>query len=155
MKASLIYIESSREDFAIKALELYTEKIKRFCNFETIKLKSPSLARDNKELKIKEEFKLIQSKIKDNDFLVLLDERGKQLSSRELAKKLSMWVEGPKRVVFIIGGAFGIAEDLKKKAHVTISLSQMVMNHHIAMVVLLEQIYRSFTIIKNIPYHND
>lgn len=155
MKISLLYLESQKESWAIEAQDLYSEKIKRFCDFEIVKIKSPSVARDNKEYKVAEESKLILSKIKSDDYLVLFDERGKLYDSVEFANHFQRIQDSnPKRVVFLIGGAFGVSEEIKKRANQKLSLSKMVMNHHVALSMALEQIYRAFTIIKGIPYHN-
>lgn len=155
MKIQFLYIETSKEDFALRAQELYLEKIKRFSDFDILKIKSPSLDRDSRDQKIKAESKLILSKVKPDDILILFDERGSELSSREFAQKLQRSLGTSKKIILLIGGAFGVSEDIVKRANLKVSLSKMVMNHHVAFTVALEQIYRSFTIIKNIPYHND
>lgn len=155
MKLAFIHIESQKESWANDAQDTYETKIKRFCEFEIIKIKSPSHGRDQKDLKVLEESKLVLSKIKDQDFLVLFDEKGKDLDSVAFAKALERTFESnPKRVVFLIGGAFGVSDEIKSRVQLTLSLSKMVMNHHVAMTVALEQIYRAFTIQKGIPYHN-
>ena len=155
MKIIFAHIESQKEDWAKDAQALYMEKIKRFSDFEILKIKSPSVARDNKEYKVEEESKLILNKLKSEDHLILFDEGGRLFDSVEFAKNLKKTQESnPKRIVFLIGGAFGVSEEIKSRANQKLSLSKMVMNHHVAMNVALEQIYRAFTIIKGIPYHN-
>lgn len=155
MKIQFLYLESQKEDWSLEAQSLYTEKIKRFSDFEVIKIKSPSVARDNKEYKVVEESKIILSKLKPDDYLALFDEGGKFFDSIEFAQNFKRIQESnPKRIVFLIGGAFGVSEEIKKRANQKLSLSKMVMNHHVALTMALEQIYRSFTIIKGIPYHN-
>jgi 23S rRNA (pseudouridine1915-N3)-methyltransferase len=85
-----------------------------------------------------------------------LDERGLALDSRGFAKKLLHTIElGKSRIIFVIGGAFGSSEELKTRANWTLKMSDMVFNHLIVKAVFLEQLYRGFTIIKGIPYHND
>lgn len=155
MKLALFYVESSREEWATRAQEIYQEKISKFCKLEIIKTKSPSAERKNKGYKIAEESKQILSKIREDDFLILMDERGKACDSLEFAEILRRQEEQPKRTVFLIGGAFGVGEEIQKRANKKISLSPMVMNHHVALTMLLEQLYRGFTIIKKIPYHNE
>lgn len=155
MKIVLIYLESQKEDWALEAQSVYSEKIKRFCDFEILKIKSPAVARDNKDYKVEEESKLILSKLKSDDYLALFDEGGKIFDSIEFAQNFKRIQESnPKRIIFLIGGAFGVSEEIKKRANQKLSLSKMVMNHHVAISVSLEQIYRTFTIIKGIPYHN-
>jgi 23S rRNA (pseudouridine1915-N3)-methyltransferase len=155
MKIVLMYLESQKEDWALEAQALYSEKIKRFSDFEILKIKSPSVARDKKEYKVEEESKLILSKIKSDDYLALFDEGGKLFDSIEFAQNFKRIQESnPKRIIFLIGGAFGVSEEVKKRANQKLSLSKIVMNHHVALSVALEQIYRSYTILKGIPYHN-
>lgn len=155
MKIVFLYLESQKEDWALEAQSLYAEKIKRFADFEILKIKSPSIARDNKAHKVEEESRLILSKIKSDDQFLLFDEGGKLFDSIEFAKNFKRVQESnPKRIVFLIGGAFGVSEEIKKRANQKLSLSKMVMNHHVALTMALEQIYRTFTILKNIPYHN-
>ena len=85
----------------------------------------------------------------------MLDEKGKKHDSIQFAKLIeSIQESGKKRGVFIIGGAFGVSEDIKKCSQKTICLSDLTMNHLVAEIVLLEQFYRALTIIKRISYHN-
>jgi len=155
MKIVFLSIETQKEGWAEEAQSIYSEKIKRFSDFEILKIKSPSLARDNKEQKVQEEAKLILAKLKVDDYLVLFDEAGKVFDSITFARNFQKIQEAnPKRIVFLIGGAFGVSEEIKKRANQKVSLSPMVMNHHVAMSMALEQVYRAFTIIKGISYHN-
>jgi len=155
MKIAFFYIESQKEEWSLDVQSVYAEKIKRFCDFEIVKIKSPSVARENKDYKIVEESKLIFSKIKPEDTLVLFDEGGKLMDSISFAQNIKKIQESnPKRIVFLIGGAFGVSEEIKKRANQKLSLSKMVMNHHVALTVAMEQLYRSLTILKGIPYHN-
>jgi 23S rRNA (pseudouridine1915-N3)-methyltransferase len=154
MKLTVFYVESSKEDWATSAQEVYQEKLSRFCQFEIIKIKSPSAGRESKDYKVGEESKMILSKLKEEDFFILMDEHGKPHDTQSFAQLLSRQEELPKRTVFLIGGAFGVSEEIKARANAKISLSTMVMNHHVALTVLLEQMYRGFTILKKIPYHN-
>ena len=96
MKIQFLYVETSKEDFSSKAQKLYSEKIRRFSDVEILKIKSPPLDRDSKAHKVKEESKLILSKIKNEDVLILFDEKGKEFSSREFAQKLQNSIETSK-----------------------------------------------------------
>ncbi|HNV95036.1 MAG TPA: 23S rRNA (pseudouridine(1915)-N(3))-methyltransferase RlmH [Bacteroidales bacterium] len=101
------------------------------------------------------EAELFLKKIYPDDFVVLLDEKGKTFTSAGFAKQLEQWMNsGKKRIVFIIGGAYGIHPTLKQK-YASVSLSDMTFNHQLVRLVFAEQIYRAFTIIKGLPYHND
>ena len=135
--------------------EIYLEKISHFCKIGVLHLKSPSLDRDQSSEKLKAEEAILLKRLTTDDYVILLDERGKKFDSMQFAdahvKAIS---SGKKRLVFVIGGAFGVTEAVKQRANLVLCLSTLVMNHLIAEAVLLEQIYRSFTIQKRIPYHN-
>jgi len=155
MKFILLTLTTAKEPWAQEARELYTQKIKPFIPFEVKELKPKKTARDQKEYKLKEESEMILNEITSDDFVVLFDERGKSISSEEFSQQIEkIFMSGKKRAIFIIGGAYGVDESVRKKAQVCISLSKMVMNHLVAQTVALEQIYRGLTIIKKIPYHN-
>lgn len=155
MEIQLLTLESSKEDWANSAYDLYDKKLKYFCKYSRLAVKADKIARNNAQEKKEKDSELILQKIKDNDIVVLLDERGKSLSSEKFAEFLNDKIQiSSKRLVFVIGGAYGSSESLMRRANFSISLSTMVFNHHIAQAVLLEQIYRAFTIIKSIPYHN-
>ncbi len=88
--------------------------------------------------------------------MVLLDEQGKGLTSKAFSKELVQWVEsGKKRVVFVIGGSYGVSDAVKTRANIKLKLSDFVLNHWVAQIVLTEQIYRALAIWRNLPYHND
>ena len=108
------------------------------------------------EAKKKIESEMFFKFIKPEDLVVLLDEKGKSFSSLQFAQ----WMEKEglsqsyKRIIFIIGGAFGVSDEIKKRARMTLQMGPWTLNHLVAQTVLLEQIYRAFTIIKGLPYHN-
>ncbi|MGE3973035.1 MAG: 23S rRNA (pseudouridine(1915)-N(3))-methyltransferase RlmH [Bdellovibrionales bacterium] len=156
MKLVLLTMESSRETWSEEAFQTYTKKINPLLPFERITLKSP--ARDRKEAseKIKAESELLIEKILPGDFVVLCDERGKTVTSRAFSDKMQGVLSGgKKRCVFLVGGAYGVSEAIKKRADYTMQLAPFTLNHLVAQTVLMEQIFRSLTIWKNIPYHND
>ena len=94
--------------------------------------------------------------IKPQDRICICDERGQNYSSREFAKQIeNMRVGGIQRMLVFVGGPFGLPEDLKQSAHLSVSLSSFVLNQEVAVVVMMEQLFRAFTIINNHPYHND
>ncbi len=155
MKFVLMNLATAKEAWADEVNELYKKKISFFTPFEVLSLKSKKSARDDAEYKRSEEAVLILKNLSKDDFVVLLDERGGPLDSIQFSKKVeSILGSSKKRAVFIIGGAFGVTEEVRSRADLKVSLSPMVMNHLMAQAMLLEQIYRAFTIIKKIPYHN-
>mgnify|MGYP001608710256 FL=1 len=96
----------------------------------------------------------ILNKLKPNDFVVLLDERGKMFDSPTLAKTLAMPLEQSKNVVIIIGGAYGITKEIRSRADIVWSLSPLVFPHQLVRLILIEQLYRAQTIHRGLPYHN-
>ena len=156
MKLALINCASVKESWFEISNQLYSKKIGYFYPFEIIEAKSKKNSRDQADLKKQEDSEAILNQIKPEDYVVLFDEKGESLTSIDFSKKLLRGVEsGKRRVVFVIGGAFGVSEDLKQRAQLKVSFSPMTMNHIVAQTVALEQIYRALTILKGIPYHNE
>jgi len=155
MKFVFLHVSSSKESWCEEATKLYQEKIKHFTPLEVSSLSSKKLARAEASAKVHLESEEILKQISGDDLVILFDEKGKELNSLEfsqLTQKILM--SGKKRCLWIIGGAFGVSEDLKKRANHRLVLAPFVLNHQVAQVVALEQIYRSFTILKGLPYHN-
>ena len=134
----------------------YTRKISFWFKTEIKNLNTKSVGRDSKEHKIKIESEKFLKFIEKTDYVVLCDEKGKVLKSIQFAQSLErIFQTGKKRLVFIIGGAYGVTPELKERADLVLSLSSLTFNHHVAFAVLLEQVYRGLTIIKGIKYHNE
>lgn len=133
----------------------YKDKISNYSDVRFDDVKSYEVDRDQKNIKIEKESQMILEKVEPNSFLVICDERGKNLDSLKLADIIAENLEVRKKVTFVIGGAFGLSDELKNKADLKIAFSPFVLNHLVAKTVLLEQIYRTFTIINKIPYHNE
>jgi 23S rRNA (pseudouridine1915-N3)-methyltransferase len=107
------------------------------------------------EQKIKESIKIAQS-IGDDDYVVLLDERGKELKTVEFSGFLEKsFLLSKKRIVFVIGGPWGFSENVYLRADYKLSLSKMTFPHQLVRLLFLEQLYRAFTIIKGEPYHHE
>jgi 23S rRNA (pseudouridine1915-N3)-methyltransferase len=156
VKFILLTCATASESWSEEAEQLYTNKLKPFIPFEIKHLKIKKASRDDRELKLKSDSDALIAEIKPDDFVVVFDERGDQLESRKFAQKIeSIMNSGKKRAVFVIGGAYGVDDRIRSRAQLKVGLSKMVFNHLIAQTVVLEQIYRGFAIIKNLPYHND
>lgn len=155
MKHVVLDFKTSKQEWFEDFEATYSEKINYFCDFEVIHLKTISVERDKSLEKILHEEKALLKKLTTDDFVILCDERGKKFDSEQFSNHhMKAQQSGKKRIVFIIGGAYGVSELIRTKAQLSISLSTMVMNHLVAEAVLLEQLYRSFTIQNRIPYHN-
>lgn len=156
MKFVFLSCASASETWSDEVEALYEKKISPFVSFEIKKLKIKKTSRDDKETKVKGDSDQLLSELKPDDYVILFDERGQSLDSRKFSEKIQkVLLSGKKRTVFIIGGAYGVDDRVRAKSQLTLCLSPMVMNHLVAQTVALEQIYRSFTILKNLPYHND
>ena len=131
----------------------YFKRLKSFGNVQEIILKdskkkdTPSIMKDNLV-----EF---QKRVPDYDLLVSMSEEGKLFSSEQFAKQIEKWqMNQYKKVVFLIGSAYGLPEELRKKCDLLMSMSPMTFTHDMARVIFVEQLYRAFTITKNHPYHH-
>lgn len=157
MDLGLWYLQTSKEPWLTEAQQVYTKKLQGFTKFELVALKSPNLARGQQAQKSEVESELILKKLSGKERLILFDEKAwKPKSSVELSQKLVSEFEGAaSKFVFVIGGAFGFSDALKAKANLRISLSNLTMNHHVAQLMALEQLYRAFSIWKGLPYHNE
>ena len=140
--------------FVKEGLEYYLEKIEPFVSVDTIFPKIKAKVSDA-SIKVKKEEEAIKKYIIDKEYLIVLDERGRAFKSLELAEKLKILMQNQSYITFVIGGPEGISENLKKTAREVWSLSTLTLNHEIALLVFVEALYRSFTVIKGIPYHRE
>lgn len=125
-------------------------------NFSSGSFEVKKAGRESSEIKKEHEEKILLSKIRDSDYVIVFDEKGYSCKdSIEFSQKLVHALESSKqRIVFIIGGAFGLGDKVIERSDMRLSFSKLTYSHQVAMVVGLEQIFRSFTIYKGHPYHN-
>ena len=158
MKIKLICVGKIKEKFYVDAIKEYSKRLNAYTTLEIIEVpdeKTPDKASEAINLQIKEkEGNAILSKIKPTDFVMLLDVKGKMYSSEELSELIENYmIDGKSEFVFIIGGSLGVSQQVKQRANTLISFSKMTFPHQLMRVIFLEQIYRSFKIMKNEPYH--
>ena len=158
MKITLITVGKIKEKYFTDAIAEYAKRLSRYCKLEIIEVadeKTPDGASEALDNQIKEkEGERILSKVPDSAYVIALAIEGKQLSSEELADKMEKWnVGGISHLVFIIGGSLGLTPKVLNRADYKLSFSKMTFPHQLMRVVLLEQIYRSFRIRNNEPYH--
>jgi 23S rRNA (pseudouridine1915-N3)-methyltransferase len=151
MRLRLIWVGKTR-DAAMRALvEEYLKRLMRFVRCEVTELKE-SAARVERE-GIEDEGKRIISALRQDALTILLDVEGSQWSSPQLAGEVERWqMNATKEVVFIIGGHHGVSSEVATRANVRWSLSRLTLTHEMARVVLVEQLYRAYTIIHGLPY---
>jgi 23S rRNA (pseudouridine1915-N3)-methyltransferase len=144
MKFKFLWVGKTKEKNWRALQEEYSQRLSHFVKFEIIEIKD-----SGKET----EGKLILEKLNQSTFVCILDVKGRSISSHDLAQNIENWQNrGLKEVTFIIGGAEGIASEVVEKADYSLSLSFLTFTHEMARVVMLEQLYRAFTIIKGFPY---
>lgn len=156
MKIKLLCIGKTSFEFVDEGNKLYQNRLKHFVQFEMITI--PDLKNTKnmpvEEIKSKESALLLKN-IGTGDKLCLLDEKGSSYTSEKFAGFIGQQLEtGVKQLIFVIGGAYGFSEEVYKRANHQISLSKMTFSHQIIRLFFHEQIYRAFTIINGIPYHN-
>lgn len=146
----IIAIGKKHEDWISAGVERYQKRLRAPFSIEWVLL--PYSPREGHSARL-EESKAIISRIKSDEFVILLDERGKNLSSPELAHEIEQRsVHGP--IVIVIGGAYGVDEQLMQRANMIWSLSRLVLPHMLVRLVLIEQLYRSQEITRGGPYHH-
>ncbi len=155
MKLRVLCMGKTHEPFIREGIEKYRRYLKPYAELEFQELREEKI-RDLKEAPLvrQREAMKIEKALPSSAFTVALDERGREFTSLEFAEFLSGQLEaGTREMVFIIGGAMGLDESVVAKARAALALSRWTFTHEMARLVLLEQLYRSFTIIKGRPYH--
>lgn len=156
MKIQLISVGKQHDTYVKEGIEDFTKRINKYFPAEWLIIPPPknAAALSDHELK-KTEATLIQAQVTKDDFLILLDERGKSFSSPDLAQFLQLRAnESHKRIIFLIGGAFGVDETITKRANFIWSLSKLVFPHMLVRLILSEQLYRACSILRNEKYHH-
>ena len=156
MEIQLLFVGKTKKKYLFDELESYKIKILRFIKFSFVCVdKSKTKKTNTKQLKEKE-YQQIQKKITPNDIVVILDEKGKMFNSIDFASEIKSYINtGKKRVLFIIGGAYGLSKKFYDDFPIRIALSRMTFSHQMIRLFFCEQLYRAFTIINNHPYHNN
>jgi len=157
MKVTIFLIGKTDEAFLTEGINLYLNRLKHYIKADWVVLQNVKhSASMSKEKLIIKEAELLLSKIKANDFVILLDEKGKELTSSGLAEYiLGKMDSGIKSLVLIVGGAFGVAGTVRTRADFVLALSKMTFSHQMVRLILAEQLYRAMTIIKGEKYHHE
>jgi 23S rRNA (pseudouridine1915-N3)-methyltransferase len=156
MKLQFWSIGKAHEPYIKPGVDDFTGRINKYFSADWNIIPPPKNAAVLKEPELKkQECKTVLASLQKDDILILLDEKGRQFSSPEVAQMLQQQAnESARRVVFLIGGAFGVDEELKKRANITWSLSKLVFPHMLVRLILAEQVYRACTILRNEKYHH-
>jgi 23S rRNA (pseudouridine1915-N3)-methyltransferase len=154
MKISIWSIGKTNEPYLQTGIEKYLLRLKHYTKLQYEEFKDIKQGQTADETK-KRESELFMSKLKKEDVVILLDEQGKQYDSKGFADFIEQQtIHAGKHMVFIVGGAFGHHDILKKRADHLLSLSKMTFSHQMVRFFFAEQLYRAYTIIKNEKYHN-
>lgn len=156
MKIVLASVGRPHEPYVKDGITDFTQRINKYFKAEWLLIPPPKIAASLSEADLKKaEAAAIQAILQKDDYLILLDERGKQFTSPALAQFLQLRAnESVKRMVFLIGGAFGVDDNISRRADFTWSLSPLVFPHMLARLILSEQVYRACTILRNEKYHH-
>lgn len=151
MKITLLFLGKTKVEYQ-GVIEDFQKKLLPFCQLEIKILKDETVRGDIAKVLKKEEEKILNS-ISERDCLIVLDEKGKSFDTIGFARWMSSMTLKTGSFTFLIGSSYGLSETMKKRGHLLLSLSSLTLSHQVARVVLLEQLYRAFTVQRGIDYH--
>lgn len=156
MKVELWAMGKTNEPYLELGMAIFEKRLKNYLPFSLVVLPDVKVKTTDAQLIKKEEGKLILSKLAPDDWLVLLDEQGQQFTSMELSKWMERKLGSSRRkMVFLIGGAFGFSPDVYARSNESLALSKLTFSHQMVRLFCLEQLYRAMSILRNEPYHNE
>jgi len=158
MKITILTVGKIKEKYLKDAIAEYSKRLGKYCKLEIVEVADEKTVENASEaeeenVRAKEAERLLKY-IKEDAYMITLEINGKQLSSEELAGRIEMLgVKGTSHIIFVIGGSIGLGKEVLAKSDYALSFSRMTFPHQLMRVILLEQIYRSFRIIRGEPYH--
>jgi len=158
MKITIVAVGKIKERYLKEGIAEYSKRLSRYCDLRIVEVADEPApegisAAQEEQVKSREAARVLD-KVKDGDYLVVLDVKGEKKSSEEFAEVLkNCMVSGNSSITFVIGGSLGLAPELIKKANMRLSMSDMTFPHQLTRLILLEQVYRAFKIIYGEPYH--
>jgi len=155
IKINLLTIGTLKEKYLKDALNEYSKRLSKYASVSIYEGKESKLINDDYLSTINEEGEDLLKRIKNDEFVILLDLHGSEISSEEFSKKIDSLInKGYGKLCFVIGGTYGVSQKLVERSNFSLCLSKMTFTHQFTRVILLEQIYRAFKIINNEPYHH-
>ena len=152
MRIRIVAVGKDRSGLYAPAVEEYAKRIARYARFELVEV--PEARRHAGTPRAKdEEGEALLARIGERERVVALDERGEEETSVAFARRVARWLERGQDVALVVGGSDGLSDAVKARAGETIALSRMTLAHRLARLVLAEQLYRAFTILRGEPYH--
>lgn len=157
MRINLLCIGKTDDKEINFLISYYLTRLPKHWNFDIIEIPDIKNAKNlSPDLLKKEEAKLFQYHIDKNDWVTILDEKGKQFTSREFSRKIDNWMNSSvKKIHILIGGAYGFSDEIYDRANEKMSLSKMTFTHQMIRLFIVEQLYRADQILQGKPYHND
>ena len=156
MRIDLIAVGKRMPAWIETAVKEYSKRLPKNIQFKIIEITPAIRSKNNSAENYKQkEQKNIEATLSSDSIIIALDEKGKSLNSQNLANQLQAWNDENQHISLIIGGADGLSDDIKKKANQLWSLSAMTLPHGLVRVMVVEQIYRAWTITQNHPYHRE
>lgn len=157
MDIELLTVGKTGIKFVGEGLEEYTKRLKRYIPYQIVSLPDVKKASSMTEQKQKEaEGEMILSRLQTSDYVVLLDEHGREYSSMEFSSFLQkQMLAGRKKLVFVVGGPYGFSQEVYDRSDSKLSLSRMTFNHEMVRLFFTEQVYRAMTILRGEPYHHE
>lgn len=157
MKITLLCIGKTDDKFIQEGIDKYIKRLKHYISFQLVVVPDVKNVKNLSEAQQKDkEAELFKKHIQPNDYVVLLDERGKEFRSIEFSLYLEKkMVASVQHMIFMIGGPYGFSEEIKQRANSFVSLSKMTFSHQMVRLFFVEQIYRAYTIMKGEPYHHE
>lgn len=147
----IVTVGSIKEKYLKEAIQEYQKRISKYTNIEIIELKDEGLVEEKKAIELESE--KIEKHISNKDYLITLEIEGEEYTSLEFAEKIRKTLIDYSNITFIIGGSYGLSNNIKSKANMHLSFSKMTFPHQLFRVILLEQIYRAYKINNNESYH--
>lgn len=157
MKLELWCIGKTSEQYLSEGIDIYRKRISRYLPFEVRIIPDVKISgKPDPGNVMQQEAAAVLKLLTKDDYLILLDERGNAYSSVQFSEKLNGLLQLPyKRLIFLVGGAWGIHQSLREKSGMMLSLSKMTFSHQMIRLFFTEQLYRAFSILNNEPYHNE
>jgi 23S rRNA (pseudouridine1915-N3)-methyltransferase len=155
IRLTLIFVGRSADRYVREGCQIYEERIRRYADFNPVPVPEERVSSRGKvKYILQQEGRRIREKVPPGAFTVALDERGKQLSSEAFSRSLEKWGNsGSGEIAFLLGGPYGLEDSVKAGADYSLCLSPMTLAHGMARMLLCEQIYRAFTLLRGEPYH--
>ena len=153
MKLRFVWIGKTKRAPMRELIESYLKRVGKFARVEAVELRDRDEVGDDPRRIIEREGEDILERVERDPFVILLDQRGRQIDSFKMAELMEKHrLAGSKQITFVVGGHFGVSEEVRKRADFQLALSQMTLTHEMARLLLIEQVYRAFAIIHDLPY---